>query len=141
MRSYFEATDQQGRTLGFDELCAFAEEKGLQLIHHREESPYWQSRPLGALEDRLHRLPLLNTPACRPTTAPAELGAPQGAIHTRPALDVNQLGSVTTKLYGQGSMEAAHRAVPLLSELGRDAMRSRKTEGVAKAYTDRSRTM
>ena len=74
------------------------------------------SEPLGALEDRLHQLPLLNTPACRPAMAPAEPGAPQGAVNTRPALDVNQLGSVTTQLYGQGSMEAAHREAPFLTE-------------------------
>jgi hypothetical protein len=47
VRSYFEATGQPGRTLSLGELCAFAEAEGLQLIHHREGSRYWQSRPVG----------------------------------------------------------------------------------------------
>lgn len=132
VRSYFEATGRPGRTLDFDELCAFAEEKGLQLIHHCAGSPCWQLRPLGTLEDRLLRLPLLNTPACRLTAAPAEPGAAQGAAsHGRPAIDVNQMGSVATRLYGQSSIEAAHRALPQMSEeTQRDLDRLRESRSI-----------
>ena len=48
VRSYFEATGQPGRLLDFDELCIFAEAKGLQLILHCEGSRCWTSRPLGS---------------------------------------------------------------------------------------------
>ena len=48
MRSFWEATGQSGRSLDFDKLCAFADEKGLQLIIHLEGSRHWQVRSLGS---------------------------------------------------------------------------------------------
>jgi hypothetical protein len=69
IRSYWEATDQPGRLLSFRDLQAFADEIGLQIIHHREGSLLWTHRSLGgdqstptvpARKDGLKRL----APAC-----------------------------------------------------------------------------
>ena len=77
VRSYFEATGQQGRTtLGFDELCTFAEAEGLQLIHHREGSRYWQSRPLGG--DSV-------TPTAKSAEADLKTPSPPGLGFMRPS--------------------------------------------------------
>jgi hypothetical protein len=75
-RSYFEAAGWPGRTLNFDELCEFAEAEGLQLIHHREGSRYWKSRPVGGDS---------TTPVAKDAKANLVTPGPPGLRFTRPS--------------------------------------------------------
>ena len=73
VQSYWEAANQPGRMLDFNELCTLADENGLQVIRHCEGSRLWAHRPLGGD----HGTPTtiaqgeegLNTPSSRTSTS------------------------------------------------------------------------
>ena len=88
-RSYWEATDQPGRLLSFRALQIFADEIGLQIIHHREGSLLWTHRSLGG-DQRTPTVPArkdgLKTPGSSMLTSSRRFAASNPPSREEPTL-------------------------------------------------------